>query len=367
MSSIVLTAMKAVQMIVGDDASPELVIVSDPGSSGARVFIIRHPHSDRTYAVKCVKNGRVSLAEEVARREVIKPFFLDHLPEVLLIQHFGGYEVMISECRGEQTLHSLIINSLMPQNQLRRIWHEVASTLIGTWQQTKYYPFMDMLCPRYHKARCQRITDGVRSLVVDGIRISDCISMPTIINGEEYPSIKESLLQIEPISSPAFGVTCHGDPQPSNIVVNQNCFWSLVDWEWSGKHHDWRTMVSHLYGWWPIRCLVLLTEPKIGISQGRLHINYSLMLPAHIAEYQQEAISAYQAMSEDGKHSLSDATDINRYLATLYFGELRFLHFWSRQCYLVPFLAEAIKTGAHLMGHPRSTDSPFTFNLIKRR
>jgi len=367
MPDIVFTAMQAVRMMVGDDTSPELVIVSDPGSSGARVFIIRHPRSGLIYAVKCVQNGRVSLVEEIARREIIRPFFLEHLPEVLMIQRLGEYEVMISECRGEQTLHSLIINSLMPQDQLRMVWHEVVSTLVGTWQRTKYYPFMDMLCPRYFKARCQRITDGVRSLVINGIRIADCISMPVVINGEGYPSIEDALHQIEAVGKPQFGVTCHGDPQPSNIVVDQNRFWSLVDWEWSGRHHDWRAMVSHLYGWWPTRCSVLSTEPGVEISQGRLHIDYSFVLPTHITAYQQEAVSAYQEMSENGNCSSNDAEDINRYLMALYFGESRFLHLWGRQCYLAPFLAEAVKAGAHLMGRSVLNDSSFIFNPTERR
>lgn len=363
MLSTISTAITAVQMMVGDGASPELVIVSDPGSSGARVLIIRHPQGGRTYAVKCVKSGRVSLVEEIARREIIKPFLKDHLPEVLMIKQIGEYEVMISECRGEQTLHSLIINSLMSHDQLKRMWHEVVSTLVDTWQQTKYYPFMDMLCPRYHKARCQRIADGIYSMMINGVKITDCASLPIIINGEEYPSIKDLLPQIETIGKPLFGVTCHGDPQPSNIVVDKNRSWSLVDWEWSGKHHDWRVMVSHLHGWWSTRCSVLMVEPEIRLERKRLYINYSLMVPAHLAEYQQEAASAYWSMSD----SLNDSEDINRYLATLYFGELRFLQFWGRQSYLAPFLAEAIKAVVRINGQTVPGDSAFIFNPKERR
>lgn len=362
MPDIVSIAMKAVQMIVGDDASPELVIVSDPGSSGARVFIIRHSQSDRTYAVKCVKGGRVSLVEEIARREVIKPFFKDHLPEVLLIQRIGEYEVMVSECKGRQTMHSLIINALMPHDRLKETWHEVVLSLVETWQQTKHYPFMDMLCPRYHKARCHRIANGISSMAINGVRIADYASVPVIINGEEYPSIEKLLPEIGAVGKPSFGVTCHGDPQPSNVVVDGSYFWSLVDWEWSGKHHDWRTMASHLHGWWPTRCSVLMSEPEFTIKDGRIFIDYSLMTPSRITEYQEEAVLAYREMLG----SSSDVTDINRYLAALYFGELRFLHIWSRQSYAVPFLAEAIKAAAHLSG-AASGDSPFIFNPKERR
>jgi hypothetical protein len=91
------------------------------------------------------------------------------------------------------------------------------------------------------------------------------------------------------------------------------------------------------------------------------------MLPSHIAEYQEEAIFAYLEMSENGSHSLIDAADINRYLSALYFSELRFLHLWHRQCYLAPFIAEAVKAGAHCMGRSGLTDSPFIFNPATER
>ena len=363
MSDLVFTAMKAVQMMIGNDISPELVIVSDPGSSGARVFLVRHSHNNRTYAVKCVRSSRVSLMEETARRKIIEPFLSDHLNRILSIQHIGEYEVMISECKGKHSLHSLIINSLMPQSQLKGIWQEVVKTLIEMWKQTRHYPFMDKLCPRYHKTRSQRITDGVYALKMDGIKISDCASMPTIINGEEFPSIQETLPQMASVTSPKFGITCHGDPQPSNVVVGQDHDWSLVDWEWSGKHHDWRAMISHFYGWWPTRCITLLSVPQVKIDRGRLCIDYSLFLPPHLAKYQREAVSAYRNMSESVDCSSIDVTDINRYLATLYFGELRFLRLWNRESYLAPFLAEAIKISTYIMGsHRPQISSPFIFD-----
>jgi hypothetical protein len=72
-------------------------------------------------------------------------------------------------------------------------------------------------------------------------------------------------------------------------------------------------------------------------------------------------------MSENGDYSSNDAEDINRYLMALYFGESRFLHLWGRQCYLGPFLAEAVKAGAHLMGRSVLNDSSFIFNPTERR
>lgn len=106
-----------------------------------------------------------------------------------------------------------------------------------------------------------------------------------------------------------------------------------------------------------------MTEPEIRLKQKKLYINYSLIVPTHIAQYQQEAALAYWAMSD----SFSDSNDINRYLATLYFGEMRFLQFWGRQSYLAPFLAEAIKAVVRITGQTVPGDLAFIFNPKEKR
>lgn len=365
MLQVIDVAMKALRLMLGDDASLRLVGVSELGTSGAHVFLIRRMDSAQTYAVKCVRGGRITLAEEISHHQIIQPFFGDHLPNVLWLGQIDGHEVMVSECRGGHTLHSMIMHSLLPQNRLRAIWEEIVTHLTKVWGVTRHSPFMMELCPRYHPARCQRVKDGVLELTLSGVEIRNCLSLPLVINGKEYPSITEAFAEIEAVGRPQFGVTCHGDPQPSNVVVEMTGFWSLVDWEWSGRHHDWRTMVSHLYGWWPMRYAVLLDEPNVVVRSGKLHIDYQFVLPAHIASYQEAARRAYLSMCEDVGMDPEDVFDINRYLATLYFGETRFLQLQSRGCYGAPMLAEAVKTASAVLRKRIDSANSFTFNPQK--
>lgn len=139
------------------------------------------------------------------------------------------------------------------------------------------------------------------------------------------------------------GVVCHGDPQPSNIVVGNSDEWYCVDWEWAGSNQDWRMMLSHLHGWWSTRCLALVAEPSAGVSGGCLKITYDAFLPAHLRPYQGIAMQAALAMS-DGNLCEEDIRDINRFLAALYFGELRFLGLWGREAFASAILGQAVIT-----------------------
>jgi hypothetical protein len=52
MSEIVRVATKAMRMMLGEQDDHELVLISFPGSSGARVSIFRHSRTNSLYAVK---------------------------------------------------------------------------------------------------------------------------------------------------------------------------------------------------------------------------------------------------------------------------------------------------------------------------
>jgi thiamine kinase-like enzyme len=168
---------------------------------------------------------------------------------VLWCQIVDGFEVMISECVGVQTLHHLIINSSLPHDRLLVVWKDVVETLVHVWK-TSQHKFQEALCPRFFPDRIRRIREGLYSTVVGDVRLSECWNMPIIINNKEYLSVSESLDKINQVGKPTMGVVCHGDPQPSNIIVGDDDSWYCVDWEWSGPHHDWRMMLAHLFGWW---------------------------------------------------------------------------------------------------------------------
>jgi hypothetical protein len=363
MSEIVRVATKAIRMMLREQDDPELILISFPGSSGARVSIFRHSRTNFLYAVKCVKNSRVSLVDEIARKEILIPYLRDHLPKVLWCQIVDGFEVMISECTGVHTLHRLITDSNMPQVYLLAVWKDVVETLVHMWKISQH-KFQEALCPRFFPARIQRIKEGLQSVVFGGVRLSECWDLPVIINGNEYFSVSESLEKITQVGKPMMGVVCHGDPQPSNIVVGGSHTWYCVDWEWAGPHQDWRMMLAHLYGWWSTRCLVLTSKPVVRVYGKRLEIEYEAIIPVHLQPYRDIAMLAVPIMS-NGFSNKETVCDINRFLSALYFGELRFLGLWGREVFASSMLAQAVIT-ANQQGQGESLQ-PFQFPQQKEQ
>jgi hypothetical protein len=342
MSEIVRVATKAMRMMLEEQDDPELVLISFPGSSGARVSIFRHSRNNSLYAVKCATGSRVSLVDEIGKREILVPYLRSHLPRILWFQVVDGFEVMISECRGIHTLHHLIVNSDMPHSHLLAVWKDVVESLVSMWKSSQHQ-FQESICPRFFPARLRRIKDGVGSTVVGGVKLADCWNLPVVINGNEYSSVSESFEKIACVGKPEKGVVCHGDPQPSNVVVGEDGSWYCVDWEWSGSHHDWRMMLAHLYGWWSTRCIVLASESVVHKDHNRLVIEHSAFIPSHLQPYQDVALSA-TSMMFGGSPDEGTVNDINRFLAALYFGELRFLGLWGREAFAASVLAQAVIT-----------------------
>lgn len=362
MSEIIHVATKAIRKMLREQDDPELVLVSSPGSSGARVSIFRHSRTDSLYAVKCVQSSRVSLIDEIARKEILAPYLRDHLPKILWCQIVDGFEVMISECKGLNTLHGLVVNSDIPQHRLLAVWKDVLEVIVRMWEVSRH-PFQSVLCPRFFPARLERIREGLRHIAIGEIKLAEHWKKPIIINGKEYPSIAQSLEKVSQVGKPKTGVVCHGDPQPSNIVVGNDDHWYCVDWEWAGPHQDWRMMVSHLYGWWSSRCLILTANPNLYVSERRIEIHYDSFLSPHLRSYQEQVLPAVSTMLADCPHE-EDITDINRFLSALYFGELRFLGLWGREVFASSMLAQAVIT-ANQLG--QSSDEIQLFQFPQRK
>jgi hypothetical protein len=284
--------------------------------------------------------------DEIGRREILVPYLLDHLPQVLWCHVVDGFEVMISECRGIHTLHHLIVNSDIPHSNLLIVWKDVVESLVRMWKSSQHQ-FQESLCPRFFPTRLGRIRDAVISAQVGNVNLADCWNLPVVVNGNEYPSISESFGRIARVGVPTKGVVCHGDPQPSNIVLGEDNKWYCVDWEWSGSHHDWRMMLAHLYGWWSTRCVVLVSEPVVYVDHKRLIIEHNAFIPGHLQSYQDIALSA-ASMMLGGFPDKETASDINRFLAALYFGEMRFLGLWGREAFTASVLAQAVITASEL-------------------
>lgn len=341
MSEFVRIATMAMKTMLGDHAEVELVLLSSPGSSGARVSIFRHSRTEKLFAVKCANESRVSLKHEIARREHLKPYFEGYLPQVLMFQVIDGYEVMVSECRGLNTLHQLIIQSELPHEYMLNIWEDISAKLLNMWQKTRC-DYQLELNPRNFSARMQRIEDGVQEVELLGTSIKQLWELPIKINGRKHPSLAETFREIQNIETPDFGVLCHGDPQPSNFIVDRNGHWNCIDWEWSGGPHDWRMMMAHLHGWWTTRCLALNKDPSVKVSEDVLELEYDAFVPEHLLRYQNASIALLKSMAPTAKERVRAINDINRYLAALYLGEVRFLPLWGRKAFTVAMLAQAV-------------------------
>lgn len=350
-------ARTAIATMLGEDVNPELVTVSVPGSSGSRVSIFRHPRTGSMYAVKCAFSPRVSMWKEVSRRQSVVPYLDRHLPAVLWCGVVADTEVLVSRCDGLFTLHQSVLLGDVPHSNLHYVWHSVLSSLTGMWMETRF-PFIKDSCPRHYSSRLERIERAIRGESIRDVPLGDCFDLPVVVNGVEYPSLSKSFSVLKEMGEPQFGITCQGDPQPSNIVIGDDVDWYFVDWEWAGPHQDWRGMVSHLKGWWHSRCLLLKNQPAIRVASGRLVLEYDASLPDHLKPFSDSASNlAFVEANATGQ----DLLDINRYLAVLYFGELRFLKGWGRPSFAVPLLSQAVIT-AHLLG--RNSDlNPFQFPI----
>lgn len=341
MSEFVRIATIAMKAMLGDHAELELVLLSSPGSSGARVSIFRHSRTEKLFAVKCANEARVSLKNEIARRDYLKPYFEGHLPRVLMFQVIDGYEVMISECRGLNTLHQLIVQSELPHAYMLNIWEDISAKLLDMWQKTRseYQPELN---PRNFSARMQRIKDGVQGIKLLERSLEQLWELPVKVNGRKYSSLADTFREIQNIETPDFGVLCHGDPQPSNFIVDQNGHWNCIDWEWAGGPHDWRMMMAHLHGWWTTRCLALTKDPSVKVSKDVLELEYDAFVPTHLLSYQNTSIGLLKSMAPTAQERVRAINGVNRYLAALYLGEVRFLPLWGRNAFTVPMLAQAV-------------------------
>lgn len=323
---------------------PELILISPPGSSGARVSVFKSSDGTSLYAVKCTRETRVSLSDEVAKWEILAKYIPSHLPKILWVGRVEGYETIISECYGVHTLHNLIASGDLPHDQLQSIWEDVVDTIVCIWSNSKTYPFDRDLSPRDFSQRMERIASGLYGKNVFGMKLSEIWNKDIYVNGKVYPSLDDTLKSISSIGDPSFGVTCHGDPQPSNIIVGRDdASWYCVDWEWSGPNHDWRMMASHLYGWWFTRSIMLKEKPTIRIAKEGVYLNYRVFLPDHLRSYPKITLKILERSFGDNLNK-NARQDINRYLSALYLGDLRFLEIWNRENFAIPLLGQGIIT-----------------------
>lgn len=344
--------------VVGSEC--DFMCVSGPGSSPSKIYMFKD-NKNHIFAVKlCEKNlSRVSLLKEAKNYKILLPYIKEHLPKIIYTGIVDNYEIMISKSNGVDSLYSSMISNKKTIESYLGLWKEFLLSITNMWSSTIDYNYQTEKNPRNNKNRIKRIKKGVYEVLFSIFKNDNYIYYPVVVNGIEYISLFDTFKIISEVDMPNFGIICHGDPQPSNIVITKDEDWYLVDWEWSGKNHDFRMMFSHLFGWWPTRMISLKKVHDMIIKDKKIFINYDIMCDNEIKLFQNEA---YMHVNNVFNINEKDSDDINRFLSLLYLGDIRFLNIWEKYDYLPLLFGEAIKTANYVINkNINSINTAFTF------
>lgn len=348
--------------IVGSEC--KFLYVSGPGSSSSKVYMFKD-ENNKMYAVKIcdINISRVSLYKEVENMNALQDYLGKYLPKIIYVGKYNNFEIMISQCFGIDNFYSSLITGKKTKQFYYDIWEKVLTQIMSMWKNSKDNNYNKKLNPRNNEARIKRIENGVFNSKYNGYIINSIKEFKVVVNGVEYMSLKEAFEEVRNITNPRFGVTCHGDPQPSNIIISdKENSWYLVDWEWSGKNHDYRLMFSHLYGWWPTRMSFLEEKPNFIVKDNKIFITYEMNNSKLIKKFQEISQEMFEKYFDISK---VDADDINRFLALLYLGDIRFLDIWGREDYFPLLIGEAIKTLSYVKNNSEAINSSFSFEFRK--
>ncbi len=323
-----------------------LQMISDPGSSQSRVYLFRV--SDKLIAVKqgsvVHEDYRPNVIDEALKRNIITPYLNNHVAEVFWCGNYKNRQYMIYECAGQANLHSEVLSRNLSMDDVATVWNDVLENLTSMWIASKQPITNKTVYARDYDSRYNRVVMGVTERLTQLLpNQSDIFDSELIINGTTYPSLSSLFGELSNYDEPEFTVTCHGDPQPSNIIVNPDTLlWQLIDWEWSSDGHDWRMMAAHLFGWWLSRTVKFTRTPQMMHENNRLIIDYELIQDNENTELSELTLSHLEARL-DLISNKTDYKQFKKFLSLLLLGDIRFLHIWHRQKHLPYLLAKAVE------------------------
>ncbi|UZN03404.1 phosphotransferase family protein [Cellulomonas sp. S1-8] len=290
----------------------------DTGSSGAVVTIVTLPCGTRR-AVKSARWGRVSAPQQAAARDRIAPHFPGRLPQVLHASRRRGRDVLVTECPSATTLAD--VHATDPARAVR-IWRDVVEDLERIWRSTAVPGFTPALATRSHSMRWRRAVQGLEwALPALGLGPGDTLDTRLVVNGRDHGALGAALDRLAGVPAPAVHVTCQGDPQPRNVLVEPDDRWHLVDWEWAGTHHDWRMLLSHVIGWWQVEGLLEGSRGSVRTSApGRAELTYDLP-DSPRADVLAPGLAAFESMTDPHRRD-ADATALAHHTAMLYLREV---------------------------------------------
>ena len=308
--------------------------ISDPGSSKSRVYLYSLGSKLVAAKVTPINNDYRDPRLEPRNRLAIAPLLGDKTAEIYWHGTVGSYYVMLYECVGVNSLHNAIQASTEDTMDLFNVWKESLQMLASMWQQTRKKVTKTTQFARNYDARFARIVTGLKAHAIasnQSTLLGVYLDYKVDVNGDMYPSFSRMLEKLERQDMPTHTVVCHGDPQPSNIIIDkQKTTWQFIDWEWSQSGHDWRMMAAHMYGWWLTRYVSFEKHPKILLDHTlkTIFITYAvksdkkreLFLSGTMATLRNEA-----GLLEGS----SDYMAFQKYLSLLALGEVRFLPIWK--------------------------------------
>ncbi|MBB5998102.1 phosphotransferase family protein [Streptomonospora salina] len=264
------------------------------GSSGAAVHILECADGSRV-AVKVAASPRVSATGQAAARAQIAPFFGQRLPRVLYAGRHQDTDVLVTECPSPRTFADAA-RGHGPAPDLLATWAQIVDHLVGVWQQSAQPGYKPDRATRNHQRRLERAIDGLTYAF--GVLETELSRRHRfIVNGSDLGTWEQLQRRLAAMAPPDFRVACLGDPQPANVLLTPQLDWYLIDWEWSGRHHDWRMMASHLLGWWFVEDLLAHARGTIAVGSGRVILDYPPPESAAIRPWLARPTRAFHTMT----------------------------------------------------------------------
>lgn len=313
------------------------------GTSGADVYLLRQP-DETILAAKVTRDARVPASVQQLRRDLLAHHLPEHTPRVLATASQGNLDVLVTAAPSTQTLDDAVDRHGFTA-QLGAVWSDVVDTLVDLWQRTAASGFDPHLATRNHELRCHRGLQGLEYALAGNIAPQSLI----VVNGADCGTWADLFASLTDLGTPAVHVTCHGDPHAGNVLVGAAGRWHLVDWEWSGNHHDWRMMISHLVGGWYIRDLIDGATGTLTTTPSGLTVDYAACDLPRLRHLGQPAATAFARMAGTDQ----DLTDVARHLALLLLREIPRAVQHRRSWLIAPLLGECARLlTADVRSHP---------------
>jgi hypothetical protein len=328
----------AAQQRAGSNAGRVLRTI-ETGSSGATVRIVKYLDGS-LIAIKTASDPRVPAAKQKEAREAILPLFADRLPDVLFAGPHRGHDVLVTECPSALTFADEAANQ-GPTPALVETWRDIAATLAGAWMASAQPGYCPERATRNHLRRLQRAVAGLR-FASRTLRVPLLAPQRISVNGTAYGAWYTAYDLLAAVLPPTVRVACHGDPQPANILIDASRRWYLVDWEWSGLHHDWRMMISHLVGWWYVNDILSGSRGSVVVTSAGLELAYDQPDIRSIEPWVRPIADAFDTMSEAHRRDC-DLTAVALHTALLLLREIPRTAARDARHLLAPLFGEAMR------------------------